>query len=147
MFAVQDEITTAVVTAIRRRSLMRNMRRVLRKPPENLGAWEAYQRGLWHVEKHNPPTIERAKQFFQQAIDLDADVRLGHTGLAMAYADDGAITYGTRPLEEVAKLPQIGHGRRSKSTRRCGCPGHLGLSAMSMAGNRAMRAIRSCHWH
>ena len=35
-----------------RQSQMPNMRRVLRKPPESLGAWEAYQRGLWHMSKN-----------------------------------------------------------------------------------------------
>ena len=51
VFAVQDEITTAVVTAILPAVADAEMQRVLRKPPENLGAWEAYQRGLWHASK------------------------------------------------------------------------------------------------
>jgi hypothetical protein len=26
--------------------------RVLRKPPDRLDAWEAYQRGMWHFNKY-----------------------------------------------------------------------------------------------
>jgi TolB-like protein len=46
LFAVQDEITTAITTAIYPAIACAELRRVLRKPPESLGAWEAYQRGL-----------------------------------------------------------------------------------------------------
>ena len=51
VFAVQDEITTAVTTAILPAVTEAEQRRALRKPPESLGAWEAYQRGLWYLRK------------------------------------------------------------------------------------------------
>ena len=49
VFAVQDEITAAVAKAVLPAVSDAELRRILRKLPENLGAWEAYQRGLWHV--------------------------------------------------------------------------------------------------
>ena len=57
VFAVQDEITSAVVTAIQPAVADAELRRALRKPPESLGAWEAYQRGLWHVGQASSRTI------------------------------------------------------------------------------------------
>src|SRR4051794_18552589 len=68
VFAVQDEITSAIVTAIRPAVADAEFHRVLRKPPESLGAWEAYQRGLWHYEKRTVADRERGKQFFHRAI-------------------------------------------------------------------------------
>jgi TolB-like protein len=59
VFAVQDEITAAVVIAILPAVADVELRRALRKPPESLGAWEAYQRGLWHTAKH---TLADTKQ-------------------------------------------------------------------------------------
>ena len=48
VFAVQDEITLAVVQAIGPAVAEAEQRRALRKPPESLSAWEAYQRALSH---------------------------------------------------------------------------------------------------
>ena len=50
---MQDEITRAVVMAIGPRIADAEQRAHLRKPPESLGAWEAYQRGLWHDGQEN----------------------------------------------------------------------------------------------
>ncbi len=68
VFAVQDEITMAVVTAIQPAVADAELRRALRKAPGNLGAWEAYQRGLWHASKATATDIKRALDFF---CDLD----------------------------------------------------------------------------
>ena len=50
-FAMQDEIATTVAGVIEPALADAEQRRVLRKPPERLDAWEAYQRGLWHFYK------------------------------------------------------------------------------------------------
>ena len=98
VFAVQDEITTAVVTAILPAVAVAELRRVLRKPPESLGAWEAYQRGMWHVGKASLTESEQAKPFFQRSISLDAAFAPAYTALANIFLDDAA-TYGTRSWE------------------------------------------------
>ena len=46
IFAVQDEITRAIAMAIDPAIAHAERQRAIRKPPENLGAWEAYQRAL-----------------------------------------------------------------------------------------------------
>ena len=51
IFVVQDEITSEVTAAIVPAVADAEQRRALRKLPENLGAWEAYQRGLWALWK------------------------------------------------------------------------------------------------
>ena len=53
VFAVQDEITDAIVTAIRPAVADAEFRRALRKPPESLGPWETYLRGQWHYGTKN----------------------------------------------------------------------------------------------
>jgi adenylate cyclase len=81
---VQDEITLAVIKAIGPAVGDAEQRRALRKPPENLGAWEAYQRGLWHIGKTNLPDNEQANRFFQQAITLDPTLTPAYAALALA---------------------------------------------------------------
>jgi adenylate cyclase len=51
IFAVQDEITEAVTIAIAPAIAGAEQQRALRKPPQSLDAWAAYQRGLWHQSK------------------------------------------------------------------------------------------------
>jgi adenylate cyclase len=103
VFAVQDEITTAVVTAIQPAVADAEFRRVLRKPPESLNAWEAYLLGQWHNGQHTEVDNERAKEFFQRAISLDATFAAPYAALAQAYTNDGP-GLGTRSFEDAAEL-------------------------------------------
>jgi adenylate cyclase len=103
VFAVQDEITSAIVTAIQPAVADVEVRRALRQPPERLGAWEAYLRGQWHYGLRTVADHESAKQFFQRAIAIDADFLAPYVALARAYLDDAA-SFGTQSLETVAEL-------------------------------------------
>ena len=78
------------------------LRRILRKPPENLGAWEAYQRGLWHVARANHTDAAEASELFKRAIVLDATFAPAYAALASSFLDDAA-TYATRSMQEASK--------------------------------------------
>src|SRR5215813_2355632 len=78
-------------------------RRALRKPPENLGAWEAYQRGLWHLLKYTVDDIAPARELFNRAIQLDPTLASAHIELAWLYVIESG-GYGLRPFEEAALL-------------------------------------------
>jgi adenylate cyclase len=71
IFAVQDEIAQAVTIAIAPAIAQAEQQRAMRKPPENLDSWAAYQRGLWHFSKWTPNDNEMAQKFFEQAIAFD----------------------------------------------------------------------------
>src|SRR5205085_1053162 len=99
----QDDITTAIVTAILPAVADAELRRVLRKPPESLGAWEAYQRGLWHIGKADAEEVSRAQEFFQQAIGLDVAFAPPYSAMAMAHILTAA-SYAMQSFEEAGKL-------------------------------------------
>ena len=71
VFAVQDDITNAVTAAILPVVTDAEQRRAMRKLPESLGAWEAYQRGLWHLARPTVSNFKQSRQYFQQAIESD----------------------------------------------------------------------------
>jgi adenylate cyclase len=102
VFAVQDEITTAVVTAIVPAVADAEIRRILRKPPQSLGAWEAYQRGLWHMAKLNASDYTRAKEFLHCAIELDGSFVAAYTVLAYLCLVEATQLF-TRPMSEAAQ--------------------------------------------
>jgi adenylate cyclase len=103
VFAVQDEITAAVVAAIHPSVADAEQRRALRRPPESLGAWQAYQRGLGHMSKFSGADSERATRFLEQAISLDPTFAAAYSNLALAYTEADAV-HALRPLDETIGL-------------------------------------------
>jgi adenylate cyclase len=71
VFAVEDEIALAVRIAIEPAIAQAELRRALRKPPGSLDAWEAYQRGMWHLMNGNAEGNAHALDYFRQSIALD----------------------------------------------------------------------------
>jgi adenylate cyclase len=100
IFAVQDEIAASAASVIEPALTAAEQERVLRKPPERLDAWEAYQRGLWHFYKYRPEENKTALTFFRQAIALDPNFAPGHYGYALALQWD-IWHFSIRPFAEV----------------------------------------------
>jgi adenylate cyclase len=82
--ASHREITEAVTIAVAPAIDDAERQRTLRKPPQSLDAWSAYQRGLWHLSKFSVDEYPLAERFFQQTINLDPNFAGGYTGLAFA---------------------------------------------------------------
>jgi adenylate cyclase len=91
IFAVQDELTEALTTALAPAVADAELRRAMRKPPGSLDAWAAYQRGLWHLSKATPDDDETAERFFKQAIDLDPTFAGGYSALALYQLQAAAL--------------------------------------------------------
>ena len=105
IFAVQDEITASVAGVIEPTLVEAEQQRVLRKPPERLDAWEAYQRGLWHFYKYTAEENQVALTFFRQAIAFNPNFAPGHYGYTLALHWDIWFFSG-QPLSEVQGLPR-----------------------------------------
>ena len=103
VFAVQDEITAAVVTAIIPAVADAETKRVLRKLPKSLGAWEACQRGLWHMAKHTPTDTKQAQYFFKRACELDAVLAIPHALLAGCHIQMMGFGEFARGNQEIAE--------------------------------------------
>ncbi len=107
IFAVQDEVTEAIVTAIEPELATAERRRVQRKPVESLDAWESYQRGLWHVFRYEPGDSAKAQQFFHRAIELDPNLSSAHAGLAYALYYDVILGLSDDPDPQIARAIRI----------------------------------------
>jgi TolB-like protein len=84
IFAVQDEVTQAIVTTIEPQLANTERERARRSPPDNLGAWESYQRGMWHLYKHTADDSAKAQDAFRRAIELEPEFAAPHTALAFS---------------------------------------------------------------
>ena len=82
IFAVQDEVTRQIVTAIEPTVGGAERSRAHRKHPDSLDAWESYQRGMWHLYRFTAEECSEATTFFRRAIEIDPNFSLPHAGLA-----------------------------------------------------------------
>ena len=109
IFAVQDEVTLAIVTAIEPTLGSTERERAHRKPSESLGAWESYQRGLWHAYRFTATENAEAQSHFRRAIERDPNFAPGHAGLAYALFLSVMLGFGGDAESSVAEASEAAH--------------------------------------
>ena len=81
----------------------------VRRPPVNLGAWDCYQRGLYHLWGFTTPGLEEGEAMFRRAIELDPSFARAHGALAYVTLQ---ILVRSDPSERPALLEEaLRHGR------------------------------------
>jgi TolB-like protein/Tfp pilus assembly protein PilF len=71
VFAVQDEITEAIVAAIEPQLYAAENFRARRKPPDSLDAWDLLMRALSHYWRVTPPDNMAAQALLEKAVAID----------------------------------------------------------------------------
>lgn len=99
LFAVQDDISSAVVAAVQPALADAEAQRAFRISPENLGAWEAYHRGLWHMARANQSEMDEARTLVARAVELDPMFARAHVAMAMTWMHAG-MAYASHSLDE-----------------------------------------------
>ncbi len=113
IFAVQDEISAAIVGALREHLGLQ-----VEAPPRvitaaNTEAHDAYLRGRYLVVQRTPASIKGAVREFEKAVELDPDYALAHAELALAtllldtYTDlpiTGLVARATPHVDEAMAL-------------------------------------------
>jgi adenylate cyclase len=107
IFALQDEITEAVVASIFPEVGRAEMERAVRKEPGSLDAWDCVLRGSWHLEKFTREDNVEAQSLFGRAVALDPSSASAFAGLAVTHLSEA--TYGwtdspERSIEEANRL-------------------------------------------
>ena len=98
IFAVQDEISAAIVDALKEHLGLQVEVAPRVVTAANTEAHEAYLRGRYLVVQRTTATVEGAVREFEKAITLDPDYALAHAELAIAtlllggFGFDGALT-------------------------------------------------------
>jgi adenylate cyclase len=100
IFELQDEMTQTIVAALEPEVAVAERERAIRKAPENLDAWQMFQRGMWHHYRFNRQDNIEAGRLFRAAIDADpafaqAHAALAHTGywdVLYGFVDDADAT-------------------------------------------------------
>jgi serine/threonine protein kinase/Tfp pilus assembly protein PilF len=123
VFDVQDDIVRSTVSALAP-ALLGDARVTVRRPTENLQAYDLYLRGRHFWNQRSPAVFGMAIRFFEEAIALDPQYALAYTGLADCYSilrvygwtppehsQPRALDAVTRALELDPELPEAQFSR------------------------------------
>ena len=84
IFDVQDEITLAVVEALKVKLMGEKKSAVLRRYTDNAEVYELYLKGRYYCNKYTPEGWRKGLEFFDQAIEKEPEYALAYTGKARA---------------------------------------------------------------
>ena len=102
LITVQEEIATAVSDKLRLQPNADEQKVLTRRYTENPEAHQLYLKGQFYWNRRTVPTLKRAVEYFQQAIESDPGYALAWAGLADCYAL--YATYGAgSPRETVPR--------------------------------------------
>jgi TolB-like protein/Tfp pilus assembly protein PilF len=111
IFAIQDEISGKVVTAIKTKLLADDDQEAVKvetaaltreKPTENMEAYTSFLRGQHLIKKRTGDDMFQALSEFRHAVSLDPNFAEAHVGVANGYSL--LANYGYRNIEEVGPL-------------------------------------------
>ncbi len=85
IFDLQDEITRTIVGQVEPEISAAERDRAVRRRTEHLGAWEGYQRGLWHMWDFDRSQHDKALELLTRATELDPNFSTAHAYLCFAY--------------------------------------------------------------
>lgn len=106
IFEIQDDITLAVVDALKVKLLGAERKAALKRYTDNSEAYQLYLKGKFAWNKRTSTDLKEAVEFYKQAIEQDPNYALAFSGLAEAYvlfsSDDVAPAKDSMPLAKAA---------------------------------------------
>jgi len=109
LFALQDEITTAIAGAIEPELLKSERNRIARQRQQSEGAYEFYQRGLWHHYRYCKEDGIEAQTLFRRALEMDSEYPQATAFLAIALCSAAYLGWADdveRNYEEAYELAE-----------------------------------------
>jgi len=85
VLAVQDEITRAISSKLRERLSGETTKQAAKGETSDPEAYQLYLKGRYYWEKRTPESLDKARDYFTQAIDKDPNYALAYVGLADYY--------------------------------------------------------------
>lgn len=107
VFAIQDDISQAIVKALRVILSEGEKKAIESKPRTNIQAYDYYLRGRQFFHQLRRRSLEYARQMFNKAIELDPEYALAYTGVAdsssLLYTYFDARDFNLRQADKASK--------------------------------------------
>ena len=101
IFELQDEMTQTIAGAVEPELSAAERERAVWASPESLGAWEIYQRGLWHLWSFTREDMTKAQRLFQQVHQLDANFATAYSFRSYSHYLDTMLGFTETPDESL----------------------------------------------
>ena len=85
IFEVQDEIARTIAERLKVSLGPEKAEALVRSETKDVEAYQFYLKGRFHWNKRSPDGLQKAVEYFQQAIEKDPNYTLAYAGLADAY--------------------------------------------------------------
>ena len=82
IFDIQEEISLAIVKALKVRLIQRERESLLRRGTESAEAYQLYLKGRFYWHKRTPDAIVLGLEYFTQALSHDPNYAIAHTGVS-----------------------------------------------------------------
>src|SRR5882757_5007902 len=82
IFAIQDEITHAIVEQLKVKLLPQEKKSIGQAPTDNVEAYTYYLRGRQFMQRHSKSNYQLARRMFARAVDLDPLYARAYAGIA-----------------------------------------------------------------
>ena len=109
VFAVQDEISSAIVGTLRIKLTGPQGRSLITHYTENLQAYHLYLKGRFYWNKRTEEDFYKALGFFEQAIDIDPNYAPAYAGMADSYIMLGE--HGAVPALSIMRKARVSASR------------------------------------
>jgi len=106
VFVLEDAITRRVAGTIAANLTRVEEQRALAKPPDNLDAYDLVLRGRAGLRRATRSSNREARQFFEQALQLDPDYATAYAGLGFAYYDMASLGWTEFPEDMLARAEE-----------------------------------------
>ena len=105
IFDIEDEISMAILDALKVKLLGHEKATVLKRYTDNTEAYQLYLLGRFHYNKWTGLGYMKAVEFYNEAIKIDSEYALAYTGLASCYLNLWFFNH-LSPEEGVPKMKE-----------------------------------------
>ena len=85
IFAIQDEISDAILKAVKIKLLDEERVDVFKKYSDNIEAYQLFLKGRYHFNRYTPDNFLKAIESYQSAIDLDPNYAIAYADMGLCY--------------------------------------------------------------
>ena len=140
IFAVQDEVTKEIVSALALNLSKSEQQRIVSEHTDNLEAYDCFLRGrdLWW--RHTKEANVQALVMLQRSVDLDPNFASALAFLAVAHVQDFVNQWSALPSRSLDQAREC--GQRAVAADERSPPAHFALAAVHLWSRRHDDAIR-----
>jgi TolB-like protein len=89
IFEIQDDISESITENLRLKLTGEDYKRMTKRYTENSEAYKLYLKGRYFYNKHNIESYKKSLEFYEQAIEMDANFALAYAGVSDTYSKLG----------------------------------------------------------